>query len=164
VLHICICSFAFHVELWVVRIRIVVHSSYSTCHLKFCHWCWIWLRFALNFFIVGTFVAMAPPLIAPRNFKHKFFFLFNHLLINLSYIASTSQNFKLDVVNPFQVELDLINNKKRKKMYGMNCCFQNSWAMKFSCAKSVVCIDINVIYVKCKVYIIFEGWNKLLVA
>jgi hypothetical protein len=142
--------------------RTLVHLSYSTCHLKFCHWYWIWLRFALNFFIVGTFFAMAPPLIAPRNFKHKFFF-FDHVLINLSYIASTSQNFKLGVVNPSQVELDLTNSKKRKKMYGMNCCFQDSWARKFSCAKYVVCIDINVTYVKCKVYIIFEGWNKLLV-
>jgi hypothetical protein len=41
---------------------------------------------------------MAPPLIAPRNFKHKFFF-FNHVLINLSYIANTSQHFKLGVVS-----------------------------------------------------------------
>jgi hypothetical protein len=67
----------------------------------------------LNFFIVGAFFAMAPPLIAPKNFKHKFFF-FDHVP-NLSYIASTSQNFKLGVVNPSQVELDLTNSKKRKK-------------------------------------------------
>ncbi len=60
---------------------------------------------------------MAPPLAILTNFKHKVFFS-NHVPTNSSNVANTS--IKLD---PTQAKVDLVNNKKRKKIYELNCCF-----------------------------------------
>jgi hypothetical protein len=60
-------------------------------------------------------------------------------------------------VDPTQVKLDLVNSKKRKKMYEMNCCFQNSWVAKLPWAKSIVGVDGKVTQVKRKACIVIEG-------
>jgi hypothetical protein len=41
------------------------------------------------------------------------------------------------VFNPTQLEANLANNKKRKKMYELNCHFQVSWVAKLPWAKSI---------------------------
>ncbi len=45
----------------------------------------------------------------------------------------------------------------------MNYCFQDSWATKLPWVESIVGVDGKVTHVKCKVYIIIEGRNKLFV-
>jgi hypothetical protein len=63
-----------------------------------------------------VFVGMTPPLIIPKNFKHKFVLIYNCVFINPSNVANTSQNPKPDVaiVNLTQAKIDLTNNKKKK--------------------------------------------------
>jgi hypothetical protein len=70
---------------------------------------------------------MVPPLEIPKTFQNKFFW---KDLIDPSIIATT--NNELDVVVIAQVEANLPNSHKRKKMYELNCRFQNSWAIRLS--------------------------------
>jgi hypothetical protein len=48
-------------------------------------------------------------------------------------------------------------------MYEMNCRFQNSWGTKLPWAESIMGVDGKITQVKCKMCIIIEGRNKLLV-
>jgi hypothetical protein len=65
---------------------------------------------------------MAPPLAILTNFKHKVFFS-NHVLTNPYNVANTSIKLDVVVIVETQAKVDLANNKKRKKMYELNCCF-----------------------------------------
>jgi hypothetical protein len=66
--------------------------------------------------------------IPKKKFKHKFFIL-DCVPIDPSNVAST--NIEPDVVIDLtQVEIDLANSKKRKKMNELNRHFQDSWAAK----------------------------------
>jgi hypothetical protein len=47
-------------------------------------------------------------------------------------------------------------------MYELNHRFQNSWAIKFPCAKFVVDVDGKVTHVKCKVCNVKGRQNKFL--
>jgi len=48
-------------------------------------------------------------------------------------------------------------------MYEMNCRFQNSWGTKLPWTESIMGVDGKITQVKCKMCIIIEGRNKLLV-
>jgi hypothetical protein len=78
--------------------------------------------------------------------------------VDPSILASSNQNveYVVLVVDPTQIKAELVNNKK-KKMYYMNCRFQDSWATKLPWVESIVGVDGKVTQVKCKVYIIIEG-------
>ncbi len=49
-----------------------------------------------------------------------------------------------------------------KKIYELNCCFQESWVTKLPWENFVASVDGKVTQVKCKVYNVMERWNKLL--
>ncbi len=62
-----------------------------------------------------------------------------------------------------QTKINIKASKKWKKVYEMNCWFQNTSATKLFWAKSIVNVDGVVNKVKCDVYIRIKGHKKLLV-
>ncbi len=68
------------------------------------------------------------------------------------------------LVDPTQVATYLASSKKRKKIYELNHHFQDSWVVKLPWAESIVGVKGKAIEVKCKVYNVIDGRNKLLVA
>jgi hypothetical protein len=82
---------------------------------------------------------MAPPLVVPKSFEHKFFF--KSCFIDPSNVASINIELNDVVIVLTQIEADLANNKKVKKNYELNCCFQESWLTKFPWEKFVEGVD-----------------------
>ncbi len=82
--------------------------------------------------------------------------------------ATCNQSLEIDVdcafIDSIQVEVELKNNKKWKKVYEMNYHFQDAWVAKLPWAKLVVVVDGRVHKVKCKVYSKIEKCDKLLVS
>jgi hypothetical protein len=68
------------------------------------------------------------------------------------------------LVIPTQVATYLTNSKKRKKIYELNCHFQDSWVVKLLWVESIVGVKGKTIEVKCKVCNVIDGRNRLLVA
>jgi hypothetical protein len=65
---------------------------------------------------------MAPPLVIPKHFKHKFFFS------NRVFLLIHTSN-ELDVViDPTQVKTNLVNSKKQNKKNELNYHFQDLWS------------------------------------
>ncbi len=75
-----------------------------------------------------------------KKFKHKIFIL-DCVPIDPSNVASTTIEPDVVVIDLTQVEIDLANSKKRKKMNELNRHFQDSWATKLPWAKFVVGVD-----------------------
>lgn len=82
--------------------------------------------------------------------------------------ATCNQSLEVDVdcviIDSIQVEVEVENNKKWKKVYETNYCFQDAWVAKLLWAKLVVVSDGRVHKVKCKVYSKIEKCAKLLVS
>jgi hypothetical protein len=81
---------------------------------------------------------LAPPLELPKTFQNKFL---KKNLIDPSIITTTNSELDVVIIDLAQVKVDLPNNHKRKKMYELNCHFQNSWAIKLPWAKSIMGVD-----------------------
>ncbi len=66
-----------------------------------------------------------------KDFKHKLFFS-NHVHVVFTPIANSSQIHEVDYImfDPAQAKANVKANKKRKKVYEMNCQFQDTWATK----------------------------------
>ncbi len=97
---------------------------------------------------------MAPPSVVPKNFKHKFFL--NRVFINPSNVASINIELNDVVITLTRIKADLTNNKKMKKKYELNCCFQESWVTKLPWENFVIAVDGKLTQVKCKVYNVME--------
>ncbi len=54
-------------------------------------------------------------------------------------------------------------SNKKKRMYEVNCHFQDPWATKLFWVEYVVGVDGKITQVKCKMCTIIEGGKKLLV-
>jgi hypothetical protein len=85
---------------------------------------------------------MAPLLEVPKTFKNKFL---KKDVTDPSIIATTNSELDVVVIDLTQVEANLPNSHKRKKMYELNRHFQNSWAIKLPWVESIMGVDGKVI-------------------
>jgi len=81
----------------------------------------------------------------PKDLKDNFFFFDQISLIlthGVRFMQSLMANLDYVILDLMQVESNLKNNKK---MYGTNCHFQDAWATKLACVKSMVGVDGKVL-------------------